>query len=62
VLVLVTGANKHHAVRLWRQGWPLPIRHIAPHDGVDVWLDRAAAGDCGEGGKSRAEGGAPAPI
>ncbi len=43
VLVLVSGAGKRDAVRMWRSGAPLPITMVRPASGVDVLLDVAAA-------------------
>jgi 6-phosphogluconolactonase len=45
VLFLVSGADKQAAVAAWCRGADLPAAHIAPPGGVEVWLDRAAAGD-----------------
>ena len=44
VLVLVTGSGKRDALQRWERGEQLPIAAIAPAAGVDVILDRAAAG------------------
>jgi 6-phosphogluconolactonase len=43
VLFLVSGSAKADAVARWRRGDDLPPQHIRPPDGVDVWLDAAAA-------------------
>jgi len=45
VLFLVSGADKQAVVAAWRRGADLPAAHITPPGGVEVWLDRAAAGD-----------------
>ena len=43
VLVLVTGSGKAPVVRHWRRGdADLPIEHIRPSGGVDVFLDQEA--------------------
>lgn len=42
VVVVVTDESKQDAVRRWNAGEKLPIRSIAPPDGVDVFADRAA--------------------
>jgi 6-phosphogluconolactonase len=44
VIVLVAGAGKRDAVRRWRAGEDLPIAHIRPAAGVDVYIDEAASG------------------
>lgn len=43
VLFLVTGSNKCSAVRAWMEGKDLPVGHIQPKSGVDVFLDNSAA-------------------
>lgn len=43
-LLLATGAAKAAALGAWRAGAELPVAHIRPPGGLDVWLDRAAAG------------------
>lgn len=44
VLYLVTGVGKAEALRQWQSGAKLPMAAIAPSCGVDVWMDRMAAG------------------
>ncbi|MEZ5541886.1 MAG: 6-phosphogluconolactonase [Pseudomonadota bacterium] len=44
VLVLVTGQGKHAAVERWRRGEDLPVAQVCGRQGVDVYLDAAAAG------------------
>ncbi len=44
VIFLVTGAGKRDAVQQWHNDALLPVAAIRPSAGVDVWLDRAAAG------------------
>lgn len=43
VLILVSGAGKHAAVQAWKRGERLPVTCIQGQDGVDVYLDAAAA-------------------
>lgn len=43
LLVLVTGSGKHAAVMRWQRGEALPVTTVCGHDGVDVYLDTAAA-------------------
>lgn len=45
VFFVVSGQAKRDAVSRWRQGDALPASAIRPPGGVDVFLDRAAAGD-----------------
>lgn len=45
VFFIVTGAAKRDPVSRWRHGQALPAAAIRPVSGVDVFLDRAAAGD-----------------
>jgi len=40
--VLVTGASKRNAVRLWKEGADIPVARLACAAGVDVLLDAAA--------------------
>ena len=42
VLFLVSGEAKREAVRAWRAGEDVPVRHIAPPAGADVYVDRTA--------------------
>jgi 6-phosphogluconolactonase len=44
ILVLVTGAGKHAALRRWQHGEALPITEVAAGGETLVLLDRAAAG------------------
>lgn len=44
VVYLVTGAGKQDAVREWSGAGNLPAAAVTPVSGVDVWLDRSAAG------------------
>ncbi len=44
VLILVTGGGKGDAVRAWKAGETLPVASIGGHNGVDVLIDRDAAG------------------
>ena len=44
VLVLVSGASKHHALQRWRAGAPLPIASITALQRLVVLYDTAAAG------------------
>ncbi len=44
VLILVTGAGKAAALRRWRAGEALPVSRIGSRGGIEVLLDRAAAG------------------
>lgn len=44
VVFLVTGAGKQEAVRHWRAGQLIPAAAITAPEGVEVWLDQAAAG------------------
>ena len=44
VLILVTGASKHDAIRTWKRGGDLPVAAVRGHTGVDVLLDQNAAG------------------
>jgi 6-phosphogluconolactonase len=44
LVVLVTGADKREAVRQWRRGDRLPVAQLRGLAGVDVLLDRQAAG------------------
>lgn len=44
ILLLVTGAGKREAVRRWRAGEALPVAGLQCPNGVDVLIDRAAAG------------------
>ena len=41
VLFLVSGEDKHDAVRRWRAGEPIPASTVAPAGGVDVIVDAA---------------------
>lgn len=42
VLFLVGGESKRGAMKAWRAEADIPARHIAPAQGVDVYVDRAA--------------------
>ena len=44
VLILVTGGGKRDAVQAWKAGDTLPVASIRGHNGVDVLIDRDAAG------------------
>ena len=44
VLFLVEGAGKRDAVAAWKRGDVIPASSIAPANGVDVLLDKAAGG------------------
>jgi 6-phosphogluconolactonase len=44
VIFLVTGTNKHEAVKLWRSGADLPIATIVS-DNIDIYIDRDAYSD-----------------
>lgn len=44
VLILVTGSGKRDAVKAWKAGDTLPVASIRGHSGVDVLIDRDAAG------------------
>lgn len=44
VLILVTGGGKRDAVKAWKAGATLPVASIRAHAGVDVLIDRDAAG------------------
>ncbi|WPL19086.1 6-phosphogluconolactonase [Thiorhodovibrio winogradskyi] len=44
MLLLVTGAGKHQALRQWQQGEDLPVAQVAAAGRALVLLDRAAAG------------------
>ncbi len=44
VLILVTGGGKRDAVQAWKSGDALPVASIRGHNGVDVLIDRDAAG------------------
>ncbi|MEA3275536.1 MAG: 6-phosphogluconolactonase, partial [Pseudomonadota bacterium] len=44
VLILVTGSGKRDAVKAWKAGDTLPVASIRAHTGVDVLIDRNAAG------------------
>ena len=44
VWVLVAGIDKAAALAAWRRGESLPMAPIRPAEGVDVWMDRDAAG------------------
>ena len=44
VLILVSGAGKREAVQRWRCGEALPVAGICGLEGVDVLIDRDAAG------------------
>lgn len=45
VLFLATGAGKAAAVAAWRRGEHIPASRVRPEAGVEVYLDRAAAGE-----------------
>lgn len=49
VLIIVTGAGKHAAVRRWRAGEDLPVSRIGALESVQVVLDRDAAGEAFQG-------------
>jgi 6-phosphogluconolactonase len=42
VIVLATGAGKREALARWRAGEDLPVAHLRPPAGVDVFADPAA--------------------
>jgi 6-phosphogluconolactonase len=42
LIFLITGANKQEAVNQWRSESDLPVAHIAPENGVDVYIDSDA--------------------
>ncbi len=44
VLILVTGNSKRDPIERWRAGEELPISRVSGQSGVDVLLDRKAAG------------------
>ena len=44
VLILVTGEGKREAVKAWKAGDVLPVASISGQTGVDVFIDRDAAG------------------
>ena len=45
VFVLVSGKDKHEAIRRWRRGEDLPVARVHGRSGCQVFLDREAAGD-----------------
>jgi len=42
--ILVTGDGKRDAVKAWKAGSTLPVASIRGHTGMDVLIDRDAAG------------------
>ncbi|MCX7088223.1 MAG: 6-phosphogluconolactonase [Methylococcales bacterium] len=44
VFFMITGAEKQTAVQQWKSGVQLPVSHIAPAEGIEIYIDSAALG------------------
>jgi len=42
LIFLITGANKHEAVKNWRSGQDLPVATIVPENPIDIYIDKDA--------------------
>lgn len=45
LIFIITGMGKQAMIKQWQSGVQLPVSTIAPINGVDVYIDKAALGD-----------------